>query len=149
KEHEAINRRAIELRYELLPEIYNVMREASDTGVPAMRALVVEYPQEPATYQHDDEFLFGSDLLVAPVLEQGAKQKGLYLPPGDWYDYWTGEHHNGRADITVPVTMSSIPLYVRGGAFIFKQPVVQHTGEMPGQPLQVLLFPGPPTERWL
>lgn len=148
--NEAINRKAIELRYRLLPEIYNAMKEASDTGVPAMRALLLDYPNDAGTYGRDDEFLFGSDLLVAPVLDEGATERGVFLPPGDWYDYWTGKHYPSRADITVPVNLSSIPLYVRGGAFVFTQPVVQHTGEMPGKPLQVMLFPGSaPSERWL
>jgi len=147
--HEAINRRAIELRYQLLPEIYNAMKEASDSGVPAMRPLMLDYPNDGATYGMDDEFLFGSDLLVAPVLDEGATERGVYLPAGDWYDYWSGAKYKGGTGIGVPVTMSSIPLYVRGGAFVFTQPVVQHTGEMPGQPLEVMLFPGGASERWL
>src|SRR4051794_27483444 len=148
-EHEAINRRAIELRYELLPEIYNTMKQAADSGVPAMRPLMLDYPNDGATYGMDDEFLFGSDLLVAPVLDEGATERGVYLPAGDWYDYWSGAKYKGGTGIGVPVTMSSIPLYVRGGAFVFTQPVVQHTGEMPGQPLEVMLFPGGVSERWL
>ncbi|HUP47456.1 MAG TPA: glycoside hydrolase family 31 protein [Thermoanaerobaculia bacterium] len=148
--HEAVNRRAIELRYELLPQIYNAMREAAESGVPAMRPLMLDYPEDERTYGMDDQFLFGSDLLIAPVLREGATRRGVYLPAGEWYDYWSGERHEGGRWINVPVTLSSIPLFVRGGAFVFRQPVVQHTGEMAGQPLEVALFPGgAASERWL
>jgi len=139
-EHEAINRRAIELRYELLPYIYSAMHDASQSGIPAMRPLMLEYPKDETTYGTDDEFLFGSDLLVAPVLLEEAKQRSVYLPAGDWYDYWTGEHYAGGKSIDVPVTLASIPIFVRGGAVIFAQPVVQSTNDMPGQPLRVMLF---------
>ena len=146
---EGLNRRAIELRYQLLPEIYNAMHDAAESGVPAMRPLLLDYPKDESTYGMGDEFLFGSDLLAAPVLEEGAKSRGVYLPAGEWYDYWSGARVTGGKGIDVPVTLASIPMYVRAGAFLFEQPVVQHTGEMPGQPLDVTLFPGAPSERWL
>ncbi|HEV7767969.1 MAG TPA: glycoside hydrolase family 31 protein [Thermoanaerobaculia bacterium] len=148
-DHEEINRRAIELRYRLLPYIYNVMRESAESGLPAMRPLMLEYPEDGATYGMDDQFLFGSDLLVAPVLRAGVTSRGVYLPRGDWYDYWTGQRHSGGKSISVPVTLASLPLFVRAGAFLFQQPVVQHTGEMAGQPLDVTLYPGGNSERFL
>jgi alpha-glucosidase len=148
-DHEMLNRRAIELRYQLLPHIYSTMRESAESGLPAMRPLMLEYPSDGTTYGMDDQFLFGSDLLIAPVLRAAVTQRGVYLPAGEWYDYWTGERHAGGRWITVPVTLASIPLFVRGGAFVFGQPVVQHTGEMPGQPLEVTLFPSEASERWL
>lgn len=141
KQHEAINKRAIELRYELLPCIYNVMQQASENGIPAMRPLFLEYPEDEATAAIDDEFLFGSDLLVAPVLREGATERSVYLPKGDWYDYWTGRRYVGGATTNVPVSLDTLPLFVRGGAFVFRQPVVQHTGQMPGNPLHVLVAP--------
>ncbi len=128
------------MRYRLLPHIYNVMQQASETGIPALRPLLLEFPADPRTWDQDDQFMFGSDLLVAPVLRPGERQRGVYLPKGDWYDFWTGRQHDG-GDISVPVTLRSIPIFVRAGAFIFQQPVVQHTGEMPGQPLRVSVYP--------
>ena len=142
QEHEAINRRAIELRYELLPQIYNAMHEASVTGLPAMRPLMLEFPGDPATYGLDDEFMFGRDLLVAPVLWPGATERNVYLPPGAWVDFWSGARLTGGASHRVPVTLRSIPLFVRAGAVVFSHPVVQHTGELPGQPLRVMVTPG-------
>jgi alpha-glucosidase len=143
---EAINKRAIELRYELLPEIYNVMQQASETGVPALRPLFLEFPRDERAASIDDEFMFGSDLLVAPVLWEGADSRSVYLPAGDWYDYWTGKSYSGNSTFSVPVTLNSIPLFVRGGGFIFRQPAVQYTGQMPGNPLSVLIAPAPESE---
>jgi alpha-glucosidase len=139
--HEELNRRAIELRYQLLPEIYNVMAEAGATGLPAMRPLFLEYPEDTKAASIDDEFLFGADLLVAPVLKEAATEREIYLPKGDWFDYWSGRRLEGGATIRVPVSIESIPIFVRGGAFVFRQPVVQHTGQVPGQPLIVGVYP--------
>jgi alpha-glucosidase len=139
--HEAVNRRMIELRYELLPHVYNAMKQASDTGLPALRPLFLNYPADAATYEQSDEFLFGDDLLVAPVLRPGAQQRDVYLPQGEWYDFWTGARHSGGRNLTQKVTLESLPLFVRAGAFVFRQPVVQHTGQMSGQPLRVDVYP--------
>ncbi len=144
--HEAVNRRAIELRYELLPQVYQVMHEAAETGVPAMRAMFLEFPEDPRTYDIQDQFLFGHDLLVAPVLREAQAERGVYLPAGDWYDYWTGRLVKGGRTVSVPVTLESIPIYVRAGAVVFTQPVVQHTGEMPGQPLRASVYPAARSE---
>ncbi len=148
-QYEQINKRAIELRYELLPYIYNEMQQASVTGIPALRPLFLEYPGKEHAAKIEDEFLFGSDLLVAPVLWEGAESRSVYFPPGDWFDYWTGKKHIGDTTIQAPVTINSIPMYVRGGGFIFRQPVVQYTGEMPGNPLQVLIAPATESQSFL
>jgi alpha-glucosidase len=144
--HEAVNRRAIELRYELIPHVYQVMREASETGVPALRPLFLEYPDDPETYALQDQLLFGRDLLAAPVLREAVTEREVYLPAGDWYDYWTGRLVAGGRRLRVPVTLESIPIFVRAGAFLFRQPVVQHTGEMAGQPLSVTVYPAARSE---
>jgi len=141
--HEAVNRRAIELRYELLPQLYQVMKQASETGLPALRPLFLEFPDDPQTWGLQDQLMFGSDVLVAPVLREAQTERGVYLPAGDWYDYWTGRAVKGGRWIDVPVTIESIPMYVRAGAFLFTQPVVQNTGEMAGQPLRVSVYPAP------
>jgi alpha-glucosidase len=144
--HEAFNRAAIELRYQLLPHIYNVMAESTRTGLPAMRPLMLEYPDDPQTWGLDDAFMFGGDLLIAPVLHEAIRTREVYLPKGEWYDFWTGTRLTGGAVVRTPLTLERIPIFVRSGAFIFRQPVVQHTGEMPGQPLEVHVFPAPSSE---
>jgi len=144
--YEAINKHAIELRYELLPYIYNAMQQASETGVPALRPLFLDYQDDERVASIDDEFLFGADLLVAPVLWEGATSRRVYLPAGDWFDYWTGKRYVGGAMVDLPVRLDSIPMFVRGGGFIFRQPVVQNTGQMAGKPLRVLIPPAKESE---
>jgi alpha-glucosidase len=122
------------------------MQQASETGSPAFRPLLLEYPDDPATYERDDEFLFGSDLLVAPALREPATERDVYLPAGDWYDFWTGKRYDGGKGMKVPLTLDKIPVFVRGGAFVFRQPVVQHTGQMSGQPLIVDVYPAARSE---
>jgi len=143
---EAINKRTIELRYELLPYIYNVMQQAGETGTPAMRPLFLEFPKDERAAAIDDEFLFGAGLLVAPVLREGVTEREVYLPEGEWFDYWTGRRFAGGGAIPAAVTLDSFPLFVRGGAFIFRQPVVQCTDDMPGKPLRVLVAPARDSE---
>jgi alpha-glucosidase len=142
--HESINRAAIELRYQLLPHIYNVLQESSVTGLPAMRPLLLEYPDDRRTYGLDDEFLFGRDLLIAPVLQEAQREREIYLPKGDWFDFWTGRRYeSGPSGLVarIRVTLDSTPIFVRGGGFVFRQPVVQHTGQMSGKALEVQVFP--------
>lgn len=146
-QYERWNRRAIELRYELLPHIYDAMHQSAETGVPAMRPLFLEYPDDPRTWEMDDQFMFGADLLVAPVLHEGRLEREVYLPKGTWYDFFTGSRFDGGTTVRRRVTVESLPVFVREGAFVFRQPVVQHTGEMPGQPLRVHVYPAARSER--
>jgi alpha-glucosidase len=140
--HEAINRRAIELRYELLPHFYSVMAESCAEGLPALRPLFFEFPEDPNAADVDDVFLFGRDLLAAPVIRPEQTSRNTYLPPGDWCDFWTGQILKGSQRHFFQVTLESIPVFVRAGGLVFRQPVVQHTGEMAGQPLIVAAYPG-------
>jgi alpha-glucosidase len=143
---EAINKRAIELRYELLPYIYNTMKQASQNGVPALRPLFLEFPDDENVAGTDDEFLFGDDLLVAPVLQEGQTERDVYLPKGDWFNYWTGQKYDGAQTVHLSVTLDSIPMFVRGGGFIFRQPVVQSTSQMAGNSLRILIAPSNESE---
>ncbi len=77
---------------------------------------------------------------------KARQERDVYLPKGEWFDYWTGRRFAGGRTIHVPVTLDSIPMFVRGGGFIFRQPVVQNTGEMPGKPLRVLIAPANESE---
>ncbi len=141
-EHEAINRRSIELRYELLPHIYTVMREASVTGIPALRPMFLEFPDDPRTYDLETQFMFGGDLLVAPVVEETARERSLYLPKGVWFDYWTGRRYEGGRDVPLDVTLSSLPIFVRAGGAVYHQPVVHHDGEIDeNTELRMTLYP--------
>ncbi|MBC7186009.1 MAG: DUF5110 domain-containing protein, partial [Calditrichaeota bacterium] len=139
---EEMNRRAIRLRYELLPYLYDVFREASLTGLPVMRPLVLEFQKDPATWELDDQFLVGDALLVAPVLSEGARMRWVYLPEGQWYDFATNQLHRGPARIMVDAPLERVPLFVRAGTVIPMQQPVNFVGEKPGDPLIISVYPG-------
>jgi alpha-glucosidase/alpha-D-xyloside xylohydrolase len=141
-EVEPICKKYLELRYRLLPYNYTLMREACDTGLPPMRALWLHYPNDPAAVKLGDEYLWGRDLLVAPVVVKGATERKLYLPEGDWYDFWTNEKQTGKREVTRKVDLGTMPLYVRAGAIIPLDPVRQHTGEATTEPTTVRIYPG-------
>ena len=94
---EPICRKYLELRYRLLPYLYSAVHEAHATGLPIMRALWLHYPDDPAAVARGDEYLWGRDILVAPVTEKGATSRKVYLPRGTWYDFWTEESLEGGA----------------------------------------------------
>jgi alpha-glucosidase len=144
--HERINRASIELRYQLLPYIYTLFREHEQTGMPVMRPLWFNYPTDYNTYAPAlalEQFLLGRDLLVAPVLTGGATKRPVYFPKGDaWVDWWTGARYEGGTTAEIDAPLSRLPLFARAGAIIPVQPPVQHTGEMAGAPLHVVVVAG-------
>ena len=113
-----IVRSAIELRYRLLPYIYSAFVAAAETGAPVQRPLVFDHQSDPIAADLDDEYLFGPDLLVAPVLAPGTTARQVYLPAGHWYDWHTGERHEGARFLVAEAPMERIPLYARAGAVI-------------------------------
>jgi alpha-glucosidase len=141
-EHEAIRRRYIELRYQLLPYIYTAMEQTARTGVPLVRPLFLEYPAEEDFAQQDREFLLGDDLLIAPALSETFDQYPVRLPAGDWYDYWSGKKIAGGSTTQAAPALDHLPIYVRAGAIIPMQPVVQSTSEKPQGPLQLWIYRG-------
>jgi alpha-glucosidase len=141
-EHEAIRRKYIELRYQLMPYIYTGVEESTRTGIPLMRPLFLEYPQASQFYGDNRDFLFGRDFFVAPVTTEMVDAEEIGLPPGDWYDYWTSEKHTSKETLQLHPKLDEMPLYVRAGAIVPMQPVVQHTGETPSGPLQLRVYPG-------
>lgn len=146
-EIEDISRRAIELRYRLLPYLYNAFHEASVTGLPVIRPLFLEFPDEPEAIRQNYEFLFGGDILVAPVVKDGENQWDVYLPRGEWFDFWTARHYQGGRTITVEAPLSRIPMFVRAGAILPTQQVVQYTDEAPVDPLTLEIFPADASQR--
>jgi len=139
-EHEAIRRKYIELRYRLLPYIYSTTEETTRTGMPLMRPVFLEYPQSPEFYSDDRDFFFGPDFFVAPVVKETLDIHGVSLPPGEWYDFWTSEKHTGKDQINLHPRLDEVPLYVRAGAIVPMQPLVQNTGETPKGPLELRVY---------
>jgi alpha-glucosidase/alpha-D-xyloside xylohydrolase len=139
---EPICKAYLELRYRLLPYLYSAVRETHETGMPVMRALWLHYPTDPRAVARGDEYLWGHDILVAPVVEKGAASRTLYLPQGTWYDFWTESAIAGGDEIRRPVDLKTMPLYVRAGAIIPTGPVQQHTAQAPVGPLTLTVYPG-------
>jgi alpha-glucosidase len=140
-EVESICRRYAELRYRLLPYTYTLAWQAHTLGLPLMRPLVLNYPDDPRTWTLDHQYLWGDDLLVAPVTREGATAWPVYVPRGSWYDFWTGQRHEGPTGVTLAAPLDRLPLLVRGGAIVPMGPVVQYTGERPLDELTLQIYP--------
>ena len=136
-----INRKSIDLRYRLLPYLYNAFYQASRTGLPVMRALLLDYPHDPRAVEQNGEFLFGHDLLVSPVISPYHIKHGVYLPKGEWFNYWKDRVYTGPKEVTVNAPLSRIPIFVRGGAIIPTRQLVQYTGQAPINPLTFEVYP--------
>ncbi|HEY4107620.1 TIM-barrel domain-containing protein [Puia sp.] len=131
-----------ELRYQLLPYTYTLAWEARATGMPLMRALWLHYPADPVARGLGSEYLWGPDLLIAPVFEKGATHRSVYLPAGKWYDWWTNDPATGGATIDRPVDLSIMPIYVRAGAIIPFDPIRQYTEQPVTAPTTLRIYPG-------
>ena len=166
--HEALRRQAIEARYRLLPYIYSTAEAASRTGVPMMRPLFLEFPEAGGAWTLDHlapgQFMWGDELMVAPApLGESPAPYQVLLPPGDWYDYWTGRLVSGAKDVRVTVEGRAqaggdggsglrmltvtprddiLPVFVRAGAIVPRHGVIQSTVEVPQGPLELHVYPG-------
>ncbi|UAK23045.1 glycoside hydrolase family 31 protein [Sphingomonas nostoxanthinifaciens] len=132
----------LRLRYALIPYLYGLARETSETGAPFMRALFMDFPKDPAVATIGDEYMLGRAFLVAPVTEQGATSRRVYLPAGcDWYDWWTNQRLPGGQWITAAAPIDRIPLYVRAGSIVPLGAQVPNT--MTHQPIaEIRVYPG-------
>jgi len=139
---EPICRKYLELRYRLLPYLYTAVRECHETGLPILRALWLHFPDDANAAQRGDEYLWGHDILVAPVTEKGATSRRVYLPPGDWYDFWSEERLAGGREVSRAVDLATMPLYVRAGSVLPLGPVKQYTTEKVEGPTTLLVYPG-------
>ena len=144
-EAERLSREAIELKYRLFPYHYTYARKAHDTGVPMMRATLLEYPNDREATKADGQFFMGEELLVAPVVEKDAVTKDVYLPEGEWVDYNDKQTvHRGGRWITVDAPLHVIPLFAKKGSIIPTMPVMQYIHELPVYPLILDIFPAQP-----
>nr|WP_294793126.1 TIM-barrel domain-containing protein [uncultured Mucilaginibacter sp.] len=131
-----------ELRYQLLPYNYTLAWQAYKTGLPLMRPMWMHYPNDEKCRSAADQFLWGRDMLIAPVYKKGATSRKVYLPEGEWYDWWTGTKTTGAQTITRNVDLSVLPIYVRAGAIIPMDPVRQYTAQKVDEPTTLKIFTG-------
>jgi len=139
---EPVARKYLELRYRLMPYLYTAVRQAHDTGLPIMRALWLQYPNDSLAVRQDDQYLWGPNMLVAPVTRPGATTREVYLPDGMWYDFWTERKRQGNQTITRYVDLETMPLYVRAGTVLPMAPVREFTGQAVDEPMTLRVYPG-------
>jgi alpha-D-xyloside xylohydrolase len=130
RQAEPILEKYLKLRYQLMPYIYALGYGVHQTGAPYMRALFMDFPNDPAVAEIGDEYMFGPAFLVAPVTEQGATNRKVYLPSGtDWYNYWTNERLHGGQTIEATAAIDTLPLFVRAGSILPLGSAIDSTNE--------------------
>jgi alpha-D-xyloside xylohydrolase len=132
----AIVREFARFRYRLLPYLWALAREASDTGVPVVRPMCLEFPDDPVAPGLDKQYMLGPSLLVAPVFNDEGRCH-VYLPAGGWYDFWTNEPSVGPARLELDVPLERIPLYVREDSILPLAPAMDYVGQRPWEPIQL------------
>ena len=141
---EDVVRNYIVMRYQFLPYLYSEFRESSRSGLPMMRPLFLDREDEAETFgnrwQHT--FMFGPQILVAPVVEENRRFQEVYLPKGRWLDPWTGEHYDGGQRVIVDAPLDRLPMFYRGGALIPRRETQQFTGEKPLTEIILDVVPG-------
>jgi len=146
KQAEPILERYLKLRYELMPYIYSLAYHTYQTGAPYMRALFMDFPSDPRAATLGDEYMFGPALLVAPVTEQGATSRSVYLPAGvDWYNYWTNERVRGGQTLRVEAPIDTLPLFVRAGSILPLGEPIESTGQVQ-RIAKLRIYPGADAE---
>jgi alpha-glucosidase len=144
--YSSVLRSTFQLRYALEPYLYTEARRTYDTGVAFFRPLYYDWPEEPAAYESKGEYLFGDQMLAAPITAPADKVSGLatekvWLPAGEWIEWPTGKHFTGPAAVERSFSIEQMPVYLRAGAIVPMQPPMRHTGEKPVDPLIVNVWP--------
>jgi alpha-glucosidase len=134
-------RKALELRYRLVPYYYSLAHQAHETGAPLMRPLVMEFPTDPNVADMTSQWLIGSGLMAAPILSPG-NSRSVYLPDAEWYEFDTSRRVEGNRFISTTAALDQIPIYVRAGTILPLASPIQHTSELPGGPLDLQVYPG-------
>lgn len=126
----------------LMPYIYSSFYQMHKTGVPVIRPLVMHYPHDENTYQIDDQYMLGDNIMVCPIVSQKDEEHPIYLPSGEWYDFWTGDKYNGKRDIVVEEPIERLPIFVRSAGIIPMQTNMEYAEGKTPNPLTILIFPG-------
>ncbi len=135
-----ITRKYVELRYQLLPYLYTMFWEYATDGIPMLKPLVLFDQTDTQTHYRTDEFIFGNQILVCPVQEPNAKGRRMYIPRGNWYNYWTREYIKGGIECWVEANLDTIPLFIKEGAIIPKYPIQQYVGEKKIEELKLEIY---------
>ena len=146
KQAEPILEKYLKLRYQLMPYIYSLGYDTYQTGAPYMRALFMDFPHDPKVADLRDEYMFGPAFLIAPVTEQGATSRAVYLPAGaDWYNYWTNQRFHGGQTIQVDSPIDTLPIFVRAGSILPLGDAIESTSQVQ-KIAKVRVYPGADAE---
>ena len=135
-----VTRKFIELRYQLLPYLYTMFWQYIEEGIPMLKPLVYFDQEDTQTHYRTDEFIFGNHILVCPILEPNAVGRRMYIPRGNWYNYWNNEPVQGGRETWIDVAFDQIPLFVKAGAVVPKYPVQQYVGELEIEELKLDVY---------
>ncbi len=142
KAAEPILEKYLKLRYQLMPYIYSLGYDTYQTGAPFMRALFMDFLHDPKVAELRDEYMFGPAFLIAPVTEQGATSRAVYLPAGaDWYNYWTNERLRGGQTVRVDAPIDTLPIFVRAGSILPLGDAIESTSQIQ-KIARVRVYPG-------
>jgi alpha-glucosidase len=141
-EWEVICKKFIELRYKLLPYIYSVFWQQHRYGLPILRPIAFLEQQIYKNLLREEEFAFGDNILVSPVINPGEKSKVVYLPEGNWYYYFNNEVFQGGKEVSIPTPLDEMPIFVKSGTILPEYPVMQFTGEKKIEALKLVVYYG-------
>ncbi|GAA0609789.1 glycoside hydrolase family 31 protein [Virgibacillus siamensis] len=147
EKYEPIIKQYIQLRYKWLQHLYKLFKTSGETGIPLMRPLFLEYPEDKKTYQLSDQFLIGDNVLIAPILRPGVTDRIVYLPAGEWYDYWTDEKYDGGQKIMVHAELDTLPIFIKKGTVLPEAEITMSTAK-PISNMTIHIYPDESTSTY-
>ena len=135
-----IVRKFIELRYEIMPYLYTTFWKYAEHAAPMLRSLSMAYQHDPATLDREEEFLLGQQLLICPVSAPSVKERMIYLPEGEWYNYWSDELISGKKEVIVPTPLEQLPLFVKAGTVLPMQDKMQYVDEFTPENIKLHVY---------
>lgn len=139
---ESTARKFIDLRYQLMPYIYSQAWQITNNSRQLMSPLAYHYPEDKKTWGIKDQFFFGESIMAGFVTDYNKREKEIYLPAGDWYNYWTNEKTQGGKTITVDAPLDETPVFVKAGSIIPFGPKLQYATQATDEPIRIKVYPG-------
>lgn len=136
----SIYRKYLKLRYRFIPYLYDEFYRETQTGLPVMRPLVLNYENDPHVYNLNDEYMVGEDILTAPVVQEGQTKRAVYLPEGEWIDFWNGVEYAGRNTILVDAPIDKLPLFIKKNTILPWGKEVSHISDEPDESMTFRVF---------
>lgn len=126
EEYEDIIRKYIKMRYEWMPQWYTLFRQASERGLPVMRPLFMEYPTDERTYNLNDQFMVGNNVMIAPILSPAVTDRAVYFPKGDWVDFFVGKEYEGSKVHLVHAELDQLPIFIKKGTAVLQNSYISN-----------------------